>query len=157
MNQQIFTHKQRLDNLYRKVSTITIPQDQGEWSKYLCVLTAGYIEESLRVLILEFSKNNSSPKIQRFVEREISYVTNCKTERILEVLNKFDSNWVTSFESEITANSPIDKEIKDSIDSIVRNRHLIAHGKSVGITFSTVSKYYGFCKKAIEILEDTIQ
>jgi hypothetical protein len=144
MNPKIFAHKQRLDNLYSKVAVILVPQDQVEWSKYLCVLTAGFIEESLRVLILDF-------------EKEISYVTNCKTERILEVLNKFNSNWGSTFETEIKDNSPIDKEIKDSIDSIVSNRHLIAHGKSVGVSYSTVKKYYGYCTKAIEILEDTIQ
>jgi hypothetical protein len=157
MNPKIFAHKQRLDNLYSKVAVIPVPQDQVEWSKYLCVLTAGFIEESLRVLILDFSKNNASLEIQKFVEKEISYVTNCKTERILEVLNKFNSNWGSTFENEIKDNSPIDKEIKDSIDSIVSNRHLIAHGKSVGVSYSTVKKYYGYCTKAIEILEDTIQ
>lgn len=157
MNPKILAHKQRLDNLYGKVATIPVLQDQVEWSKYLCVLTAGFLEESLRVLILQFAKSNSSLEIQKFVEKEISYVTNCKTERILEVLNKFNTTWGANFETEIKDNSPIDKEIKDSIDSIVSNRHLIAHGKSVGMTYSTVSKYYGFCTKAIEILEDTIQ
>lgn len=157
MNPKILAHKQRLDNLYSKVAIIPVPQDQVEWSKYLCVLTAGFIEESLRVLLLEFTRNNASLEIQKFVEKEVSYVTNCKTERILEVLNKFDSSWGTTFENEIKDNSPIDKEIKDSIDSIVINRHLIAHGKSVGISYTTVKKYYGFCTKAIEILEDTIQ
>jgi len=84
-------------------------------------------------------------------------ITNCKTERILEVLNKFDVGWATTFETEIKDNSPIDKEIKDSLDSIVSNRHLIAHGKSVGMSYATVKGYYDYCVKAVEILEDTIQ
>jgi hypothetical protein len=156
MKPKILAHKQRLDNLYSKVALIPTPQEQVEWSKYLCVLTAGFIEESLRVLILDYSRNNASFKIQRFVEKEISYVTNCKTERILEVLNKFDPNWTTTFETEIKNNSPIDREVKDSIDSIVSNRHLIAHGRSVGLTYATVKKYYGYCTTAIQILEKTI-
>ncbi len=156
MKPQILAHKQRLDNLYAKVALVPTPQEQVEWSKYLCVLTAGFIEDSLRALILDYSKNNASLKIQRFVEKEISYVTNCKTERILEVLNKFDPKWTTTFETEIKNSSPIDKEVKDSIDSIVSNRHLIAHGKSVGLTYSKVKKYYGYCTRAIQILENTI-
>ncbi len=47
MNPKILAHKQRLDSLYSKVAIIPVPQDQAEWSKYLCVLTAGFIEESL--------------------------------------------------------------------------------------------------------------
>lgn len=156
MKLQILSLQQRLDGLYTKVNHIKTPQDQTEWSKYLCVLTAGFIEESLRVLLFEYAKNNSHPRIQRFIEKETSFITNCKTERILEVLNKFDPNWSLIFETEIKRNSPIDKEVKDSIDSIVSNRHLIAHGKSVGMTFTTVNKYYGYCKTAVRILDSII-
>jgi len=74
MNPKILSNKQKLDNLYLKVSSIPVAQDKVEWAKYLCVLTAGYIEESLRVLLLEFAKNNSSKEIQRFIEKEISYI-----------------------------------------------------------------------------------
>jgi hypothetical protein len=157
MHPRILSNKSKLDHLYTKVSSYTVPNEQVEWAKYLCVLTAGYIEESLRVLLLDFASKNSSIEIQRFVEREINFITNCKTERIVAVLNKFDITWAEKFANDIKDNSPIDKEIKDSIDSIVSNRHLIAHGKSVGLSYATVNNYYGHCAKAIEILEDTIK
>ena len=156
MNIQILSHKQRLDHLFKRVNDISLP-DQGEWSKYLCVLTAGFIEESLRVLLLNYARNKSTVQIQRFLENEIKYITNCKTERILEILTKFDVNWASKFENDIKINSPIDKEIKDSLDSIVANRHNIAHGRSIGIGYAAVNKYYGYCIKAVEILEDTIK
>lgn len=157
MHPRILSNKNKLDHLYAKVSTYTVANEQVEWAKYLCVLTAGYIEESLRVLLLDFASKNSSIEIQRFLEREINFITNCKTERIVNVLNKFDINWAEKFANDIKDNSPIDREIKDSIDSIVSNRHLIAHGKSVGLSYATVNNYYGYCSKAIEILEDTIK
>tara|TARA_R110000868_G_scaffold122089_1_gene323651 strand:+ start:3176 stop:3649 length:474 start_codon:yes stop_codon:yes gene_type:complete len=157
MHPRILSNKTKLDNLYTKVSSYTVPNEQVEWAKYLCVLTAGYIEESLRVLLLDFASKNSSIEIQRFVEREINFITNCKTERIVAVLNKFDINWAEKFANDIKDKSPIDREIKDSIDSIVSNRHLIAHGKSVGLTYATMNSYYTYCARAIEILEDTIK
>lgn len=157
MKLHITSHQDRLDSLYSMVRNFSDPKEQMEWSKYLCVLTAGFIEESLRFLLLDYSKNNASPKIQRFLEKEISFITNCKTEKILDVLNKFDENWSTSFKNEIDSKSVIDKEIKDSIDSIVSNRHRIAHGKSVGMTYATISKYYIHCKTAIRILSDTVE
>ena len=157
MNPKIHANKQKLDNLYLKVSTVPNAQDKVEWSKYLCVLTAGFIEESLRVLLMEFAKNNSSKQIQRYLEKEIGHITNCKTERIIEVLNKFDIRWATDFEKDIKDKSPIDKEIKDSLDSVVSNRHLIAHGKSVGMSYTTIKEYYNYCITAISILENTIK
>jgi len=155
MNPKILSHKTRIDNLFKRVGTID-PADQGEWSKYLCVLTAGFIEESLRVLLLEYAKTKSSPVIQRYVEKKVGYITNCKTERIVEVLNEFDVKWATKFEKEIKDNSPIDKEIRDSLDSIIANRHQIAHGKHTGIGYVIVKNYYGYCVKAVEILENTV-
>lgn len=47
-------------------------------------------------------------------------------------------------------------EIKDSVDSIVDNRHQIAHGKSIGIGYVTVNKYYGNVVKAVQVLEAVI-
>lgn len=155
MNIRIYSHKQKLDNLFAKVSTID-SADQGEWAKYLCVLTAGFIEESLRVLLLNYAQHKSSPTIQKYIEKRVSYITNCKTERIIEVLNEFDFNWANQFQDEIKRHSPIDQEIKDSIDSIIANRHQIAHGKQIGIGYAHVNRYYSYCIKAVEILESVI-
>ncbi|MFV0467412.1 MAG: HEPN domain-containing protein [Dysgonomonas sp.] len=156
MHIQIQSHIQKLDHLYSKVEGILDPNDKTEWSKYLCVLTAGLIEESFRVLLLNHAKNNSSIEIQRFLEAEIKRITNCKTTRILEILTKYDPIWCTNFQEEIKLRSNVDNEIKDSIDSVVQNRHMIAHGKSVGISYSILNKYYSFVKKAIQILDNTI-
>ena len=76
MHPRILSNKNKLDYLYTKISAYTTPSEQVEWSRYLCVLTAGYIEESLRLLLLDFVSKNSSIEIQRFVEREINYITN---------------------------------------------------------------------------------
>ncbi len=156
MNRNIYSHKQILDNLFEKVRQLD-PSQQSEWSKYLCVLTAGFIEESLRVLLFEYAKQKSAPKIQRFVEKKVKYITNCKTEKIIEVLTDFDVDWAETFQTRINDESPIDKEIKDSLDSIIATRHLIAHGKRTGIGYVTVKNYYKYCLKAVTILEDIIQ
>ena len=157
MNPLILSHRQRIDTLFSKVSSITNPADQGEWSKYLCILVSGYIEESLRVLLETYSVSHSSLNIQNFVSKEIKGITNCKTNKIIDILSKFNSSWGSDFANEIAARSLITNEIKDSIDSIVTNRHLVAHGKSTGIRYSTVLNYYNNVKKAVEVLENIIK
>lgn len=157
MNPLILSHRQRIDTLFSKVSSISNPQDQGEWSKYLCILVSGYIEESLRVLLEAYSVAHASEEIQNFVSEEIKGITNCKTNKIIEILCKFNSSWGSNFTSQISASSRIADEIKNSIDSIVANRHAIAHGnKSTGISYSTVLNYYNNVKKAVEVLENII-
>lgn len=51
MNRKILSHRQRINTLFKKITSISNLADRGEWSKYLCILVSGYIEESLRVLL----------------------------------------------------------------------------------------------------------
>ncbi|MFB2835791.1 MAE_28990/MAE_18760 family HEPN-like nuclease [Floridanema evergladense] len=157
MNRLILSHRQKLDNLFARISSITTPADQSEWSKYLCVLVSGFIEESLRVLLEEYTKKRASSNIQNFVEKQISNITNCKTSRIIEILGKFSQDWADEFVDQIQTKSSMKDEIKNSIDSVISNRHDIAHGRNVGITYARISAYYSNVKKTIEILEDIIQ
>ena len=157
MNPRILSHRQRLDTLFSKVASISNPADQSEWSKYLCVLASGFVEESLRVLLEEYARQRSAPYIQNFVRKQVGIVTNCKTSRILEILSKFSQHWADSFNEQIKAQSPITDEIKNSIDSVIANRHDIAHGRNVGITYARISAYYSNIKKAIDILDGIVK
>ncbi|WP_051056106.1 HEPN domain-containing protein [Cylindrospermum stagnale] len=156
-NVKILAHRQKIDNLFNQVKSTSNPKDQSEWSKYLCVLVSGFIEESLRVLLEEYARKHSSTYIQNFVETEIRYITNCKTNKIILILKQFSQAWATDFENQIQVKSRITGEIKDALDSIVTNRHSIAHGKSGDITYVRVLKYYNNVKIAVEILEDIIR
>lgn len=157
MNVRILSHRQRIDNLFSKVASISNPSDQSEWSKYLCVLVSGFIEESLRVMLEEYTKTHSQPNIQNFVEKQIESITNCKTIRILEILRKFSQGWADDFSNQIQTQSLTTDEIKNSIDSVISNRHNIAHGRNVGITYATMCNYYNSIKKAVVILDAIIQ
>jgi hypothetical protein len=66
-------------------------------------------------------------------------------------LDEFSSDWANEFTNKIN------DQIKTAIDNVVQNRHKIAHGKSIGMSYSNISKDYKNVKKAIEILEEIIQ
>lgn len=151
MNQRISSHRKRIEKLFRRVNSFTDPQDKSEWSRYLCILVSGYIEESLRVLLEDYAHRKASPPIENFVSNHIKNIRNCHTNKILNTLESFDSSWKDNFQTRITP------QIKDSIDSVVANRNEIAHGKNKGISYVTVINYYENVKTAIEILEDIIQ
>ena len=92
---------------FKKISSIPDSADQSEWTKYLCVLVSGYIEESLRVLLEEYYKNRASTTIQNFISKHISRVTNCNTERIEKILGSFDKTLKNNFTNQIVENSKI--------------------------------------------------
>lgn len=157
MNPLINAHQQRIDSLFTRVSASATPFDQSEWSKYLCVLISGFIEQSFRVLLEDYSVHHSSPRIQKFVSKEVERITNCKTEKIKSTLRKFDSRWEEDFVVKISSEGMSSDEIKASIDSIVATRHAIAHGRSVGVTYASVLGYYKNAKKAVVILDSIIR
>jgi hypothetical protein len=156
MNPSILAHRQRIDHLFKKGAFFTEPEIQSEWSKYLCILVSGFIEESLRVLLEKYCENKASPNIQKFITKQIGNITNCKTDRIRQILGEFSLNWESKFTNKIREESKIDGEIKNAIDSVIINRHKIAHGKSIGMSYSNISDYYNHVEKAVEILEEII-
>jgi hypothetical protein len=151
MNPSILAHRQKIDNLFEKVACFEEPAIKSEWSKYLCILVSGFIEESLRVLLEKYCENKASANIQKFVGKKIDNITNCKTEKIKRILLEFSSDWENEFTNKIN------DQIKTAIDNVVQNRHKIAHGKSIPMSYHNILNYYNNVKKAVEILEEIIK
>jgi hypothetical protein len=143
---QVHSERQKIDYLFKQIKLIDKIEMQAHWSRYLCVLVSGYIENSVKHIIGDYSTNKSSPSIANFVQKKISSVTNLKHNNIFEILDSFDNKWSNKYLSLIS-----DEQI-DAINSVVANRHLIAHGKNVGITYSTISKYYTNVVPTVELI-----
>jgi hypothetical protein len=73
--------------------------------------------------------------------------TNAKTNKILDLVAEFGNDFREELAKVLT------DELKDSVDSVVSNRHLIAHGQDVGIGIATIKKYYSSVVTAVEELE----
>jgi hypothetical protein len=80
--------------------------------------------------------SKAHPNVANYVNNRLKDVTNLNNEKIKQLLGSFNSDWVKII------NENILDDQKDAIDSILANRHQIAHGKSVGITYARVVRYY---------------
>ncbi|MCW9679759.1 hypothetical protein FJR41_002820 [Dolichospermum planctonicum UHCC 0167] len=79
-------HRQKIDNLFEKVARFEELAIKSEWSKYLCILVSGFIEESLRVLLEKYCENKASANIQKFVGKKINDYKNVK--KAVEILEE---------------------------------------------------------------------
>ena len=70
-----------------------------------------------------------------------------KASRFLEVTKAFSEEWGQRLESYLNSGQG---ERRDAVDSIINNRHLIAHGKNTSISVVRVREYL---EKAIEVIE----
>jgi hypothetical protein len=154
---EIVSNKTKIENILKKYKPTNDDELKRDIARYVCVLVSGYIEESLRLLINEYVRGKSTPIIQHYVDSNIKRITNCKYNKIVEILNAFHPPWAADFSSIIEAQEPIPNQYKDSIDSVVTTRHKIAHGKNTGISIVKIEEYFKNVDKAVAILDQSIK
>jgi hypothetical protein len=147
---ELRAYKQRLDGLFEM--TRLLPEEQAQlrahWARYLCVVTSGLLETAVRVLYVKHARARAHKSVADFVDSHLTQFSNAKMDAILAVARRFSPEW----ESELRAAT--EGELKDAVDSIVSNRHLIAHGRNVGISCAVVERYYASAVKVIDLIEE---
>jgi hypothetical protein len=146
---EIENREKKIDNLFKRALSKDIIDDyelSSNFGRYLCVITSGYIEQSVKIILKEYSKNKSNNNIYRFVDIKLSNFQNADTEKIFELLDSFNINWSSK------VRTTTDDKILKSVDSIVNMRHNIAHGGDQGISPNTLIGYYEDAKKMIDTL-----
>lgn len=142
---------QILESLINKANGATAGdlELQAHWAKYLCVIVAGFLEAALREVYINFTVKSASPQVASFATSTLSGIQNPKAQRFIETARAFKSEWGEDLEKFLEGGSG-----KDAIDSIMANRHLIAHGGDSGITMARLKQLLGACLPVVEFIED---
>jgi hypothetical protein len=117
----------------------------SHWAKYLCILSAGLIENALTQVYGDFVGRAASEPVANFARATLSKIQNPKTARYIEVARSFKPAWEADLTSFVDENGR-----RDAIDSIMANRHLIAHGKDSGVTLVRVRDWL---QRAVEVID----
>jgi hypothetical protein len=147
--QQIAEHRARIDAAFGRANALQSaadPETNADFAKYLCVLVSGFLERAVSESVQEHARKRSAPTLQRFVENNTWGFTNVKCEKLKNLLGSFDPNWRLQLDALLV------DEVKDAIDSLVANRHLITHGGSVGLTYVRVKEYYKHVREVVEVV-----
>jgi hypothetical protein len=144
---EIQRQKQRLDELFNSAGKLPDPEMQSHWSRYLCILTCGFLENSVELCLNEYSKKRSDPAIANFVSAKLRGFQNPKMSAITEILGAFKPEWKSDLEAATQG------QLSDSVNSIVGNRHRIAHGESVSLSMSSLRDYYRDATAVVALLE----
>jgi hypothetical protein len=148
---EVERQKQKLDATFSRASKL-VPLNDAEplsdFARYLCVLVAGFIEQSVIELTLEHVRNHSQASVQGYAESRLRQFTSAKSQRIMDLMGTFDAGWRSDLESYLV------DERKAAVDSVVALRHNIAHGLNVGVTMATMKDYYAHVKHVIDHIAD---
>jgi RiboL-PSP-HEPN len=146
---EIHQQKQRIDELFKMARGFPDVEMQSHWSRYLCVLISGFIENSVELCLSEYSRRVTNDVVSNFVSCKLRGFQNPKMGLIAELFGSFNPNWKVQLEAATQG------QLSDSVNSIVGNRHKIAHGESVSLSLSTLSAYYADTVKVVKLLQET--
>jgi hypothetical protein len=121
---------------------------QSHWAKYLCVLAAGCLEQSLIYIYVDYCKSTASGKVANYTAAKLKTIRNPKTRVFLDVTSSFDKMWGVKLEDFLD-----DEGRGEAINSIMTNRHRIAHGNTSHITVARVKEYFRTSVAVLEFLE----
>lgn len=145
LNRQAAALRQLIKRVGHEPTTRAIEM-QGHWAKYICVLSAGYVENSVRDIYGHYIRKNSySSAVVKYAVSQLEGVQNPRPEKLVKIANSFDKKWGSDLQDYLS----IDFRA-DAVNSIMSNRHLIAHGRNSNITVGQISSYLN---KVIEISE----
>lgn len=120
---------------------------QGHLGKYVCVLASGFLENALADIFSEYVRTRAQPHVARFASNSLRKIQNPKASKFIDVVKGFNEEWADDLNRYLEEDN---EKRKNAIDSIMSNRHLIAHGQSSSITLGRVK---GFLSSSIEVIE----
>ena len=132
---EIHAIRQRIDATFERAGHIEDLETQADMARYICVLVSGLLERSASEALLDYTARSASPVVQRYVEARLDRFTNAKASKILNLFGDFNPDWRECLDTFIV------DERKTAIDSVIANRHLIAHGRSVGLSLGRIREY----------------
>ena len=146
-NRKLSSDLQRLRELFNKTHAACGNdfEMRSHWAKYLCVLSAGFLENAIEEVYGDFVRSAASKPVADYATAVLSRIQNPNTPKFIETARSFKPGWAAALEVYVD-----DKGRKEAINSIMKNRHEIAHGKYSGITVAQIRAYLD---KAVEVVE----
>lgn len=149
-NRELERQRQSVDALFRRTSEACGGDIEimSHWARYLCVLCAGFLERSLVTVYSDYCRATASAPVASFAVKSLELFQNPKTSRFLEVAGRFRSDWRDDLDAFVSEGGR-----REAIDSIMANRHLIAHGQRSDVTVARVADYFTKAVSVVEFIE----
>lgn len=140
-------YRSRLTELAKR--KIEEPEEQAHWAKYLSVLISGYLEQSVKEILLEFTASHDAIRLGNYIEASWPESRNMKTSNLARILEQFEQSWSDNFLEWLSAND----QYKSEINSLISSRNDVAHGKEANTTNVTLLSTKQRLKIAFEVVD----
>lgn len=148
---EVERHAQIVDSVLARARRIPLsepPELQADLARYVTVLVSGYLEQSVKSIFGECIRVRAAPEVHRYAERRLTRIRNPNATDLAVLAGDFKAEWRTEVERLLS------DPRKAAVDSVVANRHQIAHGRSVGIGLVEISNYYAEIQQVVRGLAE---
>jgi hypothetical protein len=147
---EVLRRRQKLNAVFDNINGLVLdPEPLSHYSRYLCVLTSGYAEQSIKELVIEYCRARSAEQIVRFVSGQLRVIRNINKERLRQLLMSLDPRWWDTLEPGRSAELA-------ALDSVVAVRNAISHGEDTGITMIRIREYFALINTLLDDLSDQL-
>lgn len=121
------------------------PEANAHFARYLCILIAGFVEQSVKAIVKEYVKTRSSEQVQRHVQYQLRNLRNIDTEKLKQIVESFDPSWWDILERDCP-------DELDALISVTAVRNNASHGGDSGATLPSAESYFAQCDRLMRRL-----
>lgn len=146
-NSEINIQYNRIQQLISKAKEFE-PDDElrSHFTKYICVLCSGFIENSIYHTFTDIAENSCMPSVVlTYAKSQLYKIQNANSKKIKELAKSFNPDWHDSIRDYMQ-----EENRGAAINYILKDRHNIAHGRDSDITIINLENYLN---KTIEVIK----
>lgn len=146
-NSELNTQYDRIKILIAKAKEFE-PDDElrSHFTKYICVLCSGFIENSIYHTFSDIAVSNCEPSVVlTYTKSQLYKIQNANSDKIRALAKSFNPEWhdtLSAFLQESNRGA--------AINYILKDRHNIAHGRDSDIT---IIKLEDYLDKTVEVIK----
>jgi hypothetical protein len=144
-----------LDRHRKKIAYLlkTVPIDasgslevQSHWARYACVVISGYVESSVQEILRVYTEERCPRQVLNYTSSQLKFFQSASSENLIRLIGAFDRQWETDLTTFLT------EERRAAINSVIGNRHRIAHGLDVGVTVHQLAEWYPKVNEVVDFI-----
>jgi hypothetical protein len=142
---------QRIEALAARANDSTVDDlVRAHIAQLICVVASGALESACQSILGAYVDKTARHATVKYAKVQLGRVMNPNPESIESLIGAFDKVWADSLRVYWQG------EVRDAINSIVRNRHNIAHGRSTTVTLGQVLPWVKCAKQFCTKLEELV-
>jgi hypothetical protein len=130
-----------------QIATLESMELQAHWARYLCIITAGLVENAIKASYIEFAKRAGSDPVSRYIGSSLDRVRNPNSDELLQLSSKFRETWRVELAEFMNQDGRA-----AALNSVMSQRHMIAHGDGLSSNIS-MTNLQNYLEKIIAILQ----